>query len=116
MKGDVTTRPSRATAQTLTPLVPWYHPDILEIVRLALVKPSSRGIGLLPFTLASILLILIVIHLPVHSTSSAIRPWMTSVLALCFWIPALIFTSIKLRVLGILMGPEPRTGSEYLDS
>ena len=86
--------------------------DILEIVRLALVKPNSRGIGLLPFTLASILIILIVSHIPL---ASSLRPWTCAVILL-FWCASLTFESIKLRVLALMMTPEPRYGSEYLDS
>ncbi|PWN26992.1 hypothetical protein BDZ90DRAFT_232571 [Jaminaea rosea] len=86
--------------------------NILEIVRLALVKPNTRGVGLLPFTLASILIVLIIIHIPL---STRMRPW-TSAATLLFWCASIAMTSVKLRVLALMMEPEPRYGSEYLDS
>ncbi|CAO1633608.1 unnamed protein product [Parajaminaea phylloscopi] len=86
--------------------------NILEIVRLALVKPSSRGVGLLPFNLASILVLLALIHLPLPLRVRT----SVSLLSLCFWVPSLVFTAIKVRVLALMGKYEPRLGTEYLDS
>lgn len=83
--------------------------DILEIVRLYL---ADRGAGLLPFSLAAILLVIILMHvpLPVHA-----RP-VANALILVFWILSLVFTSVKLATLNRLRDIEPRARTEYLNS
>ncbi|CEH15762.1 hypothetical protein CBOM_04981 [Ceraceosorus bombacis] len=86
--------------------------NILEIVRLYL---AHRGAGLLPFTLAGIVLVLIVIHVRV---TPHIR-LLTSSITLFFWILSVVFTSVKLATLSKLQGPEPRIGGyedEYHDA
>ncbi|PWN32715.1 uncharacterized protein FA14DRAFT_77038 [Meira miltonrushii] len=83
--------------------------NILEIVRLYL---ADRGAGLLPFTLASIVIILVLMHVPLPDRM--LLP--TSALILTFWTFALVFTSVQLATLGKLAKIEPRTNTEYLNS
>lgn len=83
--------------------------DILEIVRLYL---ADRGAGLLPFTLASIVIILILMHIPM---STQVRS-ATGIVILIFWVLSLAFTSVQLATLTALSNVEPRTATEYLNS
>ncbi|CAO1630108.1 unnamed protein product [Sympodiomycopsis kandeliae] len=87
--------------------------NILEEVRLSIFKPNSRGVGLLPFIYPSILLVLILSHIPLksHFTQLAIR-----CAILLFWVLSLIFTAVKLRGLVLVGQVEPRDGTEYLSS
>lgn len=85
--------------------------DILEIVRLYL---ADRGAGLLPFTLASLVFVLVLLHLPLPITS-AVRPAL-SLCILVFFVLSLIFTSVELATLNMLQPIEPRSLTEYLDS
>lgn len=79
--------------------------DILQIVRLAL---ANRGVGLLPFNLAGILIMLVLMHLPTRASSAV------SLTILAFWTMLLTFTSVALAGLGKLNGVEDRKGTEYL--
>lgn len=83
--------------------------DILEIVRLYL---ASRGAGLLPFTLAGIILVIILLHLRLPHQ---VRP-VSSLVILIFWSLSIAFTSVKLATLNKLADVESRDGSEYLNS
>lgn len=79
--------------------------DILQIVRLAL---ANRGVGLLPFNLAGILIMLVLMHLGTPS------PRAVSLAIFAFWTMLLTFTSVALGGLGKLNGIEDRKGTEYL--
>ncbi|UZJ51148.1 hypothetical protein CBS101457_000468 [Exobasidium rhododendri] len=83
--------------------------NILEIVRLYL---ADRGAGLLPFSLASLVIILILMHVPLPTQ---LRPATGSVI-LVFWFFSVIFTAVQLSTLSSLMDVEPRFGTEYLNS
>lgn len=82
--------------------------DILEQVRLAIFKPTTRGVGLLPFIYPSILLVLFLSHWP-RTNNVLFRACI-----LFFWLLLLIFTAVKLRVLAVLGNYENRDGTEYL--
>lgn len=73
---------------------------------------ANRGAGLLPFTLASLVIILVLMHIPLPG--KMLIP--TSGLILTFWTFALVFTSVKLSTLSHLANVEPRTLTEYLNS
>lgn len=79
--------------------------DILQITRLAL---ANRGVGLLPFNLAGILIVLVLMHLRTPSSSAI------SLTILSFWTMLLAFTGTALGGLGKLNGIEDRKGTEYL--
>lgn len=79
--------------------------DILQIVRLAL---ANRGVGLLPFNLAGILIMLVLLHVRTPAPSAV------SFVMLGFWTMLLTFTSVALGGLGKLNGIEDRKGTEYL--
>lgn len=79
--------------------------DILQIVRLAL---ADRGVGLLPFNLAGILIMLVLMHVRAPDLSAV------SLTILVFWTMLLSFTSVALGGLGKLNGVEDRKGTEYL--
>lgn len=64
--------------------------------------------GLLPFNLAGILIVLVLMHLRT-SCSTAV-----SLTILSFWTMLLTFTSVALGGLGKLNGIEDRKGTEYL--
>lgn len=83
--------------------------DILEVVRLYL---ADRGAGLLPFTLASLVIVLILMHVPLPG--KMLLP--TSALILSFWTLSLVFTSVQLSTLAHLANIEPRAKTEYLNS
>ncbi|KDN49611.1 hypothetical protein K437DRAFT_255292 [Tilletiaria anomala UBC 951] len=80
--------------------------NVLEITRLAL---ANRGVGLLPFTLAGIIVVFILYHVP-------LAPWVrpiTNALVLVFWGLSLAFTSVQLKTLHALEPIEPRLNTEY---
>lgn len=77
----------------------------MQIVRLAL---ANRGVGLLPFNLAGILIVLVLMHL---RTSSPIAVSMTIV---AFWSMLITFTAVSLGGFGKLVSVEDRQGTEYL--
>ncbi|GAC93929.1 hypothetical protein PHSY_001497 [Pseudozyma hubeiensis SY62] len=79
--------------------------NILQIVRLAL---ANRGVGLLPFNLAGILIVLVLMHL--RSAS----PPAVSLTIWSFWTLLVAFTSVALGGMGKLKGVEDRLGTEYL--
>ncbi|SNX82203.1 uncharacterized protein MEPE_00909 [Melanopsichium pennsylvanicum] len=79
--------------------------NILQIVRLAL---ANRGVGLLPFNLAGILIVLVLMHLRTSTTRAV------SLTILAFWSMLLTFTSVALAGLSKLNGAEDRKGTEYL--
>ncbi|SPO25056.1 uncharacterized protein UTRI_01573_B [Ustilago trichophora] len=79
--------------------------NILQIVRLAL---ADRGVGLLPFNLAGILIVLVLMHARAPDSSAV------SSTVLAFWAMLLTFTSVALGGLGKLSGVEDRQGTEYL--
>lgn len=81
----------------------------MEIVRLYL---ADRGAGLLPFTLASLVIILVLMHIPLPD--KMLLP--TSALILTFWTFSLVFTSVQLSTLAHLANVEPRAKTEYLNS
>lgn len=84
-------------------------PDILEIVRLYL---ADRDAGLLPFSLASLLIILILMHIPLPRR---LRP-ATGAVIVVFWLFSLVFTAVQLATLVHLQNIEPRAQTEYLNS
>lgn len=86
-----------------------YFADVLEIVRLYL---ADRGAGLLPFTLASLVIVLVLMHVPLPG--KMLLP--TSALLLTFWTFSLVFTSVQLSTLAHLANVEPRAKTEYLNS
>ena len=75
-------------------------------MRLAL---ANRGIGLLPFTLAGIILVDIIYHVRYDTW---VRP-ITNSIVLAFWVLSLTFTAVQLRTLAILAPVEPRLNTEY---
>ncbi|SOV07288.1 uncharacterized protein UDID_01262 [Ustilago sp. UG-2017a] len=79
--------------------------NILQIVRLAL---ADRGAGLLPFNLAGILIVLVLMHL----RTPDLRAVSSTILA--FWTMLLTFTAVALPGMGKLEGIEDRKGTEYL--
>jgi hypothetical protein len=91
------------------PLIFLPHEDILEIVRLYL---ADRGAGLLPFSLASLVIILILMHIPMPAQ---VR-FATGAVILVYWVLSLVFTSVQIATLTSLSGVEPRTATEYLNS
>jgi hypothetical protein len=83
--------------------------NILEIVRLYL---ADRGAGLLPFSLASLVIILVLMHIPLPLQVRTA----TGLVIVVFWLFSIVFTSIQLATLSHLMNVEPRAGTEYLNS
>ncbi|CBQ70232.1 conserved hypothetical protein [Sporisorium reilianum SRZ2] len=79
--------------------------NILQIVRLAL---AHRGVGLLPFNIAGILIVLVLMHVRTPAASAV------SLTILLFWTMLLAFTSVALAGMGKLNGIEDRKGTEYL--
>ncbi|SAM74873.1 uncharacterized protein UBRO_01262 [Ustilago bromivora] len=79
--------------------------NILQIVRLAL---ADRGAGLLPFNLAGILIVLVLMLL----RTPVLRAVNSTILA--FWTMLLTFTAVALPGMGKLEGIEDRKGTEYL--
>ncbi|GAC72946.1 hypothetical protein PANT_7c00350 [Moesziomyces antarcticus T-34] len=79
--------------------------NILQIVRLAL---ADRGVGLLPFNLAGILIVLVLMHV---RTADGVA---VSTVCLAFWSLLITFTSVALAGMGKLEGIEDRKGTEYL--
>lgn len=80
--------------------------EILEIVRLYL---AGRGAGLLPFDLASIALVLVLMHIALPTKA---RLAISAAITL-FWCLSFIFTSIKLSTLTHLQAREPRLHTKY---
>ncbi|KAE8219402.1 hypothetical protein CF319_g6895 [Tilletia indica] len=83
--------------------------NVLQIVRLAL---ANRGIGLLPFNLAGILIALFLMLAP--SSPSRKARSATSLALFLFWSLLIAFTSVALAHLTSLKGIEDRLGTEYL--
>jgi hypothetical protein len=81
----------------------------LEIARLYL---ADRGAGLLPFSLASLVIVLILMHIPLPVQ---VKPATGSVI-LVFWFFSVIFTAVQLSTLSSLSKVEPRLLTEYLNS
>lgn len=92
-------------ALMLTLLLCCCSTDILQIVRLAL---ADRGVGLLPFNLAGILIVLVLMHV---RTPDGVA---VSTVCLAFWSLLITFTSVALAGMGKLEGIEDRKGTEYL--
>ena len=78
---------------------------MLQIVRLAL---ADRGVGLLPFNLAGILIVLGLMH------ARSTLPSAVGLAVLAFWSMLLTFTAVALAGLGKLKGVEERLDTEYL--
>ncbi|KAK0521287.1 hypothetical protein OC835_005951 [Tilletia horrida] len=83
--------------------------NVLQIVRLAL---ADRGIGLLPFNLAGILIALILMLHPSPPTRSARAA--TSLALIAFWALMIAFTAVAIATMQKLVGIEDRKGTEYL--
>lgn len=79
--------------------------DILQIVRLAL---ANRGVGLLPFNLAGISIVLVLMHVRTPDSVAV------SLTILAFWSMLITFTAVALAGMGKLVGIEDRKGTEYL--
>lgn len=81
----------------------------MEIARLYL---ADRGAGLLPFTLASLVIVIVLIHVPM----SVGRLRALSLTILTFLLFITVFTAVKLATLAQLRNVEPRLQTEYLNS
>ncbi|KAK0542900.1 hypothetical protein OC861_006651 [Tilletia horrida] len=83
--------------------------NILQIVRLAL---ANRGVGLLPFNLAGILIVLFMMVVPTPAHRSARTK--TSLAILFYWTMLIAFTGVAIGTMQKLNGIEDRKGTEYL--
>ncbi|KAL9938063.1 hypothetical protein V8E36_002686 [Tilletia maclaganii] len=83
--------------------------NVLQITRLAL---ADRGVGLLPFNLAGILIALFLMLHPSPPTRTARTA--TSAALFFYWSLLIVFTAVAIATMQALKGTEDRLGTEYL--